>query len=264
MFFPRSSSQMPCDHLLCHQCVNALINAAAHKPPRVLDCFFCGGFVESFAPAWEGVGVPTGPSSYAGDRIGLVEALYLSYKDQREKDPNKARVGCREAGQVDGRDPKEGAKGRRAGRTLMDSVGAGFPGSPLGQSGGLSGSVRGQAAWSPTATSVAPFFTPAPASASDQLALARSALATGSPTFTRQPMSSSMRLGGSGGRRSRSGSVSSVNEGVDLSYESMPGLDVGNDSSFMLNTETDRDGPMTPLNLSAATQWNLKYASINS
>lgn len=137
----------------------------------------------------------------------------------------------------------------------MDSVGPGL--SPLQQSAGagLLSSTRNQP-WSPTATSVAPFVTPTTGTASDQLALARSALATGSPVFTRQPLGGGARI--STGRRSRSGSVSSVNEGVDLSFESLPGLDAGNDSSFMLNAGSDREGPMTPLNLSAATQWNLE------
>jgi hypothetical protein len=64
--------QIPCDHLLCHTCLNALINAAAHKPPRPTDCFCCGANIKSFLPAWAGVGTA------AGGRIGLVEALQES------------------------------------------------------------------------------------------------------------------------------------------------------------------------------------------
>ncbi|GAA5838009.1 hypothetical protein JCM11251_006822 [Rhodosporidiobolus azoricus] len=59
---------LPCHHLLCHVCTNALINGAAHKPPRPTDCFACTNFVETFVPA--------GPSSTSlnGD-MGLVVAL---------------------------------------------------------------------------------------------------------------------------------------------------------------------------------------------
>ncbi|GAA5835015.1 hypothetical protein JCM11251_000138 [Rhodosporidiobolus azoricus] len=42
---------LPCHHLLCHVCTNALINGAAHKPPRPMDCFACTNFVETFVLA---------------------------------------------------------------------------------------------------------------------------------------------------------------------------------------------------------------------
>lgn len=53
---PSFVALIPCDHLLCHQCVNALINSAAHKPPRPMDCFACGQLVKSFGPAFAGPG----------------------------------------------------------------------------------------------------------------------------------------------------------------------------------------------------------------
>lgn len=75
------SLQVPCDHLVCHTCLNALINAAAHKPPRPTACFACGSHVDSFLPAWEGIGAA------AGGRIGLVEALQESLRNGEGRKP---------------------------------------------------------------------------------------------------------------------------------------------------------------------------------
>lgn len=43
-----------CDHLLCYQCINNLINSAAHKPPRPMNCFACGAGIVTFTTAWVG------------------------------------------------------------------------------------------------------------------------------------------------------------------------------------------------------------------
>jgi hypothetical protein len=59
---PSFVALIPCDHLLCHQCINTLINSAAHKPPRSMDCFACGVLVKSFGPAFAG-------------SVGMVDAL---------------------------------------------------------------------------------------------------------------------------------------------------------------------------------------------
>ncbi|GAA6021264.1 hypothetical protein JCM10207_002595 [Rhodosporidiobolus poonsookiae] len=59
---------LPCSHPLCHICINALINGAAHKPPRPSDCFACAAHVESVAPAFEGVSAVRGG-------VGLIVAL---------------------------------------------------------------------------------------------------------------------------------------------------------------------------------------------
>lgn len=67
-------SQIPCTHLLCHTCLNALINSTAHKPPRLADCFFCGTKVESFAPA------------LAVGELGLVEALRKTFGAGRKSE----------------------------------------------------------------------------------------------------------------------------------------------------------------------------------
>lgn len=61
--------QVPCDHLVCAACINSLVNAAAHKPPRPCVCFGCGDPVESFVPAWNGVG------QAMGGRLSLMDAL---------------------------------------------------------------------------------------------------------------------------------------------------------------------------------------------
>ncbi|GAA5886539.1 hypothetical protein JCM6882_001680 [Rhodosporidiobolus microsporus] len=61
---------VPCHHLLCHVCTNALINGAAHKPPRPTDCFACTNFVESFVPAF-----PSSTSIAGSGGVGLVLAL---------------------------------------------------------------------------------------------------------------------------------------------------------------------------------------------
>ncbi|GAA5920823.1 hypothetical protein JCM3775_003966 [Rhodotorula graminis] len=55
----------PCGHALCPVCINALVNAAAHKPPRPTTCFACASAVGSF--------VATVPASESGK--GLVTAL---------------------------------------------------------------------------------------------------------------------------------------------------------------------------------------------
>ncbi|GAA5900382.1 hypothetical protein JCM8208_005346 [Rhodotorula glutinis] len=55
----------PCGHALCPVCINALVNAAAHKPPRPTTCFACASAVRSF--------VATVPASESGK--GLVTAL---------------------------------------------------------------------------------------------------------------------------------------------------------------------------------------------
>ncbi|GAA5852549.1 hypothetical protein JCM9279_005507 [Rhodotorula babjevae] len=39
----------PCGHTLCPVCINALVNAAAHKPPRPTTCFACASAVRSFS-----------------------------------------------------------------------------------------------------------------------------------------------------------------------------------------------------------------------
>ncbi|GAA5966717.1 hypothetical protein JCM10213_004618, partial [Rhodosporidiobolus nylandii] len=62
------ASQLPCRHPLCHLCVNALINGAAHKPPRPSDCFACAQPVESLEPADARIGIK-------GGGLGLVLAL---------------------------------------------------------------------------------------------------------------------------------------------------------------------------------------------
>ncbi|GAA5866222.1 hypothetical protein JCM8547_007208 [Rhodosporidiobolus lusitaniae] len=51
---------IPCRHGLCHVCVNALVNGAAHKPPRPMDCFSCAAYVESLEPAAPQVSVVHG------------------------------------------------------------------------------------------------------------------------------------------------------------------------------------------------------------
>ncbi|KAL8283875.1 hypothetical protein RQP46_005307 [Phenoliferia psychrophenolica] len=50
---PSFVALIPCDHLVCHTCMNALINSAAHKPPRPMVCFDCARPISSFGPAWE-------------------------------------------------------------------------------------------------------------------------------------------------------------------------------------------------------------------
>ena len=41
-------SLRPCDHLLCAECVNALVNAASNDPPRPADCFNCRAEITNF------------------------------------------------------------------------------------------------------------------------------------------------------------------------------------------------------------------------
>ena len=41
-------SLQPCDHLLCAECVNALVNAASNDPPRVANCFCCRAEIINF------------------------------------------------------------------------------------------------------------------------------------------------------------------------------------------------------------------------
>lgn len=61
--------------------MNALVNAAAHKPPRAVNCFACSIRVQSFEPAVEAVKVENGG-------VGLVEALLKQYAEEmRAKEP---------------------------------------------------------------------------------------------------------------------------------------------------------------------------------
>ncbi|GJN93034.1 hypothetical protein Rhopal_006079-T1 [Rhodotorula paludigena] len=61
----------PCGHLLCPVCLNSLINAAAHRPPRPLTCYACAALVVSFKPAEPSIGQARGG-------VGLVAALRQS------------------------------------------------------------------------------------------------------------------------------------------------------------------------------------------
>ncbi|GAA5942945.1 RNA-binding protein [Sporobolomyces koalae] len=42
---------IPCLHSCCPDCLNSIINGAAHKPPRPADCFACSHAVDSFEPS---------------------------------------------------------------------------------------------------------------------------------------------------------------------------------------------------------------------
>ncbi|KAI5475460.1 hypothetical protein MNV49_001351 [Pseudohyphozyma bogoriensis] len=66
---------IPCDHVICHACLNSLINAAAHSPPRPMNCYACGKKVASFGPAFE---VGTGAS---GDGEGMMRALQKTWSE---------------------------------------------------------------------------------------------------------------------------------------------------------------------------------------
>ena len=41
-------SLQPCEHLLCAECVNALVNAASNDPPRAANCFCCRAEITNF------------------------------------------------------------------------------------------------------------------------------------------------------------------------------------------------------------------------
>lgn len=41
-------SLQPCEHLLCAECVNALVNAASNDPPRAANCFCCRAEIMNF------------------------------------------------------------------------------------------------------------------------------------------------------------------------------------------------------------------------
>ncbi|BGP34722.1 hypothetical protein JCM10296v2_006544 [Rhodotorula toruloides] len=58
----------PCGHPACPTCMNALVNAAAHNPPRPSNCFACATYVESFEPAVEAFRIENGGG-------GLIQAL---------------------------------------------------------------------------------------------------------------------------------------------------------------------------------------------
>lgn len=61
--------------------MNALVNAAAHRPPRPVNCFACSLHAESFEPAVQAVKVENGG-------VGLVEALRKQYAEgMRAKEP---------------------------------------------------------------------------------------------------------------------------------------------------------------------------------
>ncbi|GAA6044034.1 hypothetical protein JCM8097_001380 [Rhodosporidiobolus ruineniae] len=79
---------VPCSHSLCHVCVNALINGAAHKPPRPTDCFACNAPVESFVPAIPAVGVLNGGG-------GLCRALKGVLDEEDASGMGRRRVGRR-------------------------------------------------------------------------------------------------------------------------------------------------------------------------
>ncbi|GAA6014733.1 hypothetical protein JCM11491_001957 [Sporobolomyces phaffii] len=41
---------LPCRHSCCPDCLNSMVNGAAHKPPRPTDCFSCSRLVDGFEP----------------------------------------------------------------------------------------------------------------------------------------------------------------------------------------------------------------------
>ncbi|BGP73141.1 hypothetical protein NBRC10513v2_006545 [Rhodotorula toruloides] len=91
----------PCGHPACPTCMNALVNASAHKPPRPSNCFACATYVESFEPAVEAVRIENGGG-------GLVEALFEQLaKEKRE----------REQEAVDGTNASEDEEQRRSKRS---------------------------------------------------------------------------------------------------------------------------------------------------
>ncbi|GAA5984507.1 hypothetical protein JCM11641_007005 [Rhodosporidiobolus odoratus] len=77
-------SLVPCRHTLCHVCVNALINGAAHKPPRPSDCFACSMHAESFVPTHAGFAEKNGG-------IGLVLALKQVLELEQTTMPSNSR-----------------------------------------------------------------------------------------------------------------------------------------------------------------------------
>ncbi|GAA5886547.1 hypothetical protein JCM6882_001683 [Rhodosporidiobolus microsporus] len=77
---------LPCHHLLCHVCTNALVNGAAHKPPRPTDCFACTNFVESFVPAF-----PSSTSIAGSGGVGLVLALKEVVFSEKTAEANRSR-----------------------------------------------------------------------------------------------------------------------------------------------------------------------------
>ncbi|BGP27040.1 RNA recognition motif domain containing protein [Rhodotorula toruloides] len=82
----------PCGHPACPTCMNALVNAVAHKPPRPSNCFACVTFVDSFEPAVAAVKIENGG-------CGLVEAFFSQLakekrgREQKTSGDNMASVG---------------------------------------------------------------------------------------------------------------------------------------------------------------------------
>ncbi|BGP10741.1 hypothetical protein JCM10049v2_006633 [Rhodotorula toruloides] len=73
----------PCGHPACPTCMNALVNAAAHKPPRPSNCFACATYVESFEPAVEAVKIENGGG-------GLVQALFKQLAEEKREREREA------------------------------------------------------------------------------------------------------------------------------------------------------------------------------
>ncbi|GAA6052139.1 hypothetical protein JCM3770_001239 [Rhodotorula araucariae] len=73
----------PCGHPLCPVCMNALINATAHRPPRPTACFACASPIATFAP----------DTAFSETGTGLVAALMMTFErgqTQRRVSPLEA------------------------------------------------------------------------------------------------------------------------------------------------------------------------------
>ncbi|BGP42797.1 hypothetical protein JCM10449v2_006809 [Rhodotorula kratochvilovae] len=97
----------PCGHFLCPVCVNALINATAHKPPRPTTCFACAAPIVSFVPA-----VSSG--------TGIVDALLASF----ERGQVERRLSLSEAAALplDGRSTADARRRRRRSSVVAAAI----------------------------------------------------------------------------------------------------------------------------------------------
>lgn len=96
-------NQIPCDHLVCHTCLNALINAAAHTPPRPMVCFACGILLDSFGPAFE-------EEQGDGAGLGMVNNLLASLKNRDSVRVEEKEISTKRGGKIDIAELKERRK----------------------------------------------------------------------------------------------------------------------------------------------------------
>ncbi|GAA6059245.1 hypothetical protein JCM10212_006638 [Sporobolomyces blumeae] len=100
----------PCRHACCPDCLNAMVNGAAHKPPRPADCFACSHRVESFVPTaddlYESRGGP-----------GLAQVLAAILKSERGKRRVEGRQHSVSAGTRPHQDDPYGDSSRRLSRS---------------------------------------------------------------------------------------------------------------------------------------------------